>query len=1283
MRPSIKLNLILLMICMVAGNAYAQVWSHQKISDTSGGFTGVLDDFDDFGESSTNLGDLDGDGVPDIAVGAENDDDGGPERGAVWILFLNADGTVKAHQKISSTAGGFTGQLDNTDEFGQSVTALGDLDGDGVPDLAVGVREDDDGGTNRGAVWILFLNTDGTVRAHQKISDTAGGFSGTLSNNGGFAESVTNIGDLDGDTVTDIAVGAKWDDDGGTDRGALWILFLNTDGTVKAHQKISSTVTGFTGTLSNGDELGQSVTSLGDLDGDGIIDIAGGARYDDDGGTDQGAVWILFLNADGTVKAYQKISETAGGFTGNLSNNGGFAESLTAIGDLDGDHVVDIAVGAEWDDDGGPLRGAVWILFLNTDGTVKAHQKISSTSGGFTADLDDGDAFGQSITALGDLDGNGTLDIAVSADDDDDGGIDRGAVYILFSSSLSITGLPFETGMAGNVDQNGVTVNLAGTYTSPVVIANTNYDETASPLVVRISNVGTQSFYVRVVNPADEAQSISGRDVYYWVVEEGVYNQADHGITMEARRYTSTVTDYTGSWLGQSQSYTNSYTNPVVLGQVMTENDADFSVFWCRGVDRQSPPTGSTFFTGKHVGEDGDTIRVDETVGYVVVEAGTYGTTNPHDLQIAAGIGPATVSGVVDAPPYPYTVSGISGVAGAVVSQAGMRGGDGSWALLYGANPISDTMLELAVDEDQLLDAERTHVPEQVAFLLVSPAAADRDGDDDVDGSDLAAYIADPAGISLADFAAAFGSVASLPVNQAPVLDPIGDKNATETQLLTFTVTASDADGPPPLILSASGLPGDASFTDNGGGNGIFSWTPAVGDSTAAPYSVTFTATEDNGIGLAAAEVISIAVAPQPVNQPPVLDPIDDQVATENQTLAVNVSATDDDGPAPIVLEACGLPENAFFTDNGDGTGVFTWTPAVGDATAAAIAVTLTAIDDDGAGASGSQTLLIDVQPAADLPAGFQQDSGSQGIVSMEAEHYAANNPFSPHSWTSNLTAGFSGNGAMQATPDNGVMISNNYAPLNSPRLDFDVNFIQTGTHYVWVRGYGPNTSSDSVHVGLNNAAAPSASDIKSFDPAASWVWSNAAFGTGASTPATLTIPSTGVHTVNAWMREDGFIVDKIVLTTDPAFVPTGTGPAESPSGGTQLALPYTENFDAGPLSDWQVADEAGNPSSWVVQDGSYQQQNQVRSSSMENLDESYHLGSSSYLATGLGLQNYRVSFDMTPMAETGDDVGCMIRYQNSGQFLSPYDGLPIWLHPTGKKGLGTIYTLGFQCDRV
>ena len=412
------------------------VLSEQKISATEGGFTGALQDQDVFGVSAAALGDLDGDGVGDIAVGAEFDDDGGLDRGAVWILFLDPNGAVKSHQKISATEGGFLGTLDDSDFFGVGVHALDDINGDGVRDLAVGAVEDDDGGTDVGAVWILFLDPNGMVNSHQKISATEGGFTGVLDLDTNFGVSVAALGDIDGDGVCDLAVGANRDGDGGFRRGAVWILFLNSDGTVDSHQKISDTQGGFTGALSDGDIFGVMVSSLGDLDGDGLNDLAVGAGGDDDGGSDHGAVWVLFLNSDGTVKSHQKISSNEGGFTGTLGSGDNFGLGLAPLADLDGDGVVELAVGARLDDFPEPRTGAVWILFLHPDGTVKSHVKIGANQGGFMGDLDAGDRFGVALASTGDLDGDGVSELAVGAHSDDDGGTDRGAVWILFLDSV-------------------------------------------------------------------------------------------------------------------------------------------------------------------------------------------------------------------------------------------------------------------------------------------------------------------------------------------------------------------------------------------------------------------------------------------------------------------------------------------------------------------------------------------------------------------------------------------------------------------------------------------------------------------------------------------------------------------------------------------------------------------------------------------------------------------------------------------------------------------------------
>jgi len=174
--------------------------------------------------------------------------------------------------------------LSDEDFFGRSVANIGDLDGNGVEDLAVGANGDDGGGgtPRRGAVHIMFINTDGSVDSTVEINDSTPD-GPVLSNVDQFGTSVANIGDLNGDGVTDLAVGAIGDDNGGDNRGAVHIMFMKTDGSVDSTVEInSSTPDG--PVLSDGDRFGTSVANIGDLDGNGVKDLAVGANGDDNGG---------------------------------------------------------------------------------------------------------------------------------------------------------------------------------------------------------------------------------------------------------------------------------------------------------------------------------------------------------------------------------------------------------------------------------------------------------------------------------------------------------------------------------------------------------------------------------------------------------------------------------------------------------------------------------------------------------------------------------------------------------------------------------------------------------------------------------------------------------------------------------------------------------------------------------------------------------------------------------------------------------------------------------------
>jgi hypothetical protein len=209
------------------------------------------------------------------------------------------------------------------------------------------------------------------------------------------------------------------------------------------------------------------------------------------------------------------------------------------------------------------------------------------------------------------------------------------------------------------------------------------------------------------------------------------------------------VVDDNDSWVGEHRRYHRHYDAPIVLGQVQSEVNEDWSVFWSKGSsDRTAAPTTTTLRTGIHVGEDPNTYRDAETSGVIVIEAG-HGTVG--GVAFEAGLTGASIAGAKNTDPGPpftglFASPFTTAPQVAIVTQAGMQDPDGSWAMLYGPTFAYDLGLYLAVDEDMKADAERVHAAERVSYLafespVVYPPASYGNGDFDEDGDvDLADY---------------------------------------------------------------------------------------------------------------------------------------------------------------------------------------------------------------------------------------------------------------------------------------------------------------------------------------------------------------------------------------------------------------------------------------------------------------------------------------------------------------------------------------------------------------
>jgi polyisoprenoid-binding protein YceI len=189
--------------------------------------------------------------------------------------------------------------------------------------------------------------------------------------------------------------------------------------------------------------------------------------------------------------------------------------------------------------------------------------------------------------------------------------------------------------------------------------------------------------------------------------------------------------------------------------------------------------------------------------------------------------------------------------------------------------------------------------------------------------------------------------------NRPPVFNTIGAKTLDEGQLLEFTISATDPDTGDVLTYSGSNLPSGATFN---AGTQTFSWTPDYTQAGTYP-NVTFTVTDDGTPAESDSEAITITVTD--VNRAPVLDPVGDKTINEEHGLLFAVTASDPDGDS-LTLTASNLPGGAAFTENGDGTGIFSWTPDYAQA-GTYPNVTFTVTDDGTPAESDSEEVTITV----------------------------------------------------------------------------------------------------------------------------------------------------------------------------------------------------------------------------------------------------------------------------------------------------------------------------------